>query len=853
MGGPTYSVDELQFLRGSPLVHKPDGLPSIEQWMEVPTDQTNTAAATSATANANRRPRSGLLRDGDTTATADSRTDRPMGLMGNFGRRQSTHPEDTVLGPPKLSFTSASRAAKAAETTERRGITSIDGDLPGDRFPSRGNDRWGRDRDNERKGDKAGITNGRRPGREEGEGWTSVKGRKSLGQEDFDRGFGRNGDRDREKHHKDGDAEATDAPARRAGAPVRDKFDRWARRDESAVKESEVPKFGATGQGGWRDRERDRGDRDKERDWTRGAAKIEEDPEWMDTPGGAGGKQAKTQEDFQRWKEQMKKGKDAPAEDKKDVVIESQAESPSAPEPQAQKPTFANPPSKLGTPLAVESGIFFGNWGLNINKTENENDPGMAPKPKAKASKFMQANLFNKGEGSLQNVNPPILPAPASPPPPETDEDKQGFQRILQMLGGTNISAPPGGPNGPGPTNGMRQGGLPLEFQHPSPPQDISEGRPMRQHVPRTLEQQAMLENILAPRPSTLENRPAQQRYNTISPETSGFEQFGLPRPDSNRPGDEYSHQPPPPRTTSAQDASLQALLNSRAREEAANRDQSKQRERDFLLTLMQGPARGTPPQPHLNQGLPRGVQENPNLPPFFDQGSQRIQGQPKGRNQLPPGFMEDPRAFENDIMMRREMERREAQIREANMREMQQQEAMRKSRLPMNFHDDPAIAGLQRRNTAGEIPRQLTNMGIPSQPVPDMQQYMRGNPGMPPTPNDRNIAPPPGFGGPAAMRQPPGFGGPQGGPSPLGHPPGIPPPRMMGGAPFLSPGAQMPPQGPPQGYFPPPGYGPPMGSMRGGEDPRMMMGAREFEQFGGPGQPNIPRQMGGGRPPNMY
>ena len=87
------------------------------------------------------------------------------------------------------------------------------------------------------------------------------------------------------------------------------------------------------------------------------------------------------------------------------------------------------------------------------------------------------------------------------------------------------------------------------------------------------------------------------------------MEQFGLSRPDSNRPIDDYPIQQPPSRNSSAQDANLHALLNNRARE-ATNRD--------FLLNLMQQPSRGTPPQPPHHH-LPRPAPENPNLP-FFDQ-----------------------------------------------------------------------------------------------------------------------------------------------------------------------------------------------------------------------------------------
>jgi hypothetical protein len=148
-----------------------------------------------------------------------------------------------------------------------------------------------------------------------------------------------------------------------------------------------------------------------------------------------------------------------------------------------------------------------------------------------------------------------------------------------------------------------------------------------------------------------------------------------------------------------------------------------------------------------------------------------------------------------------------------------------------------------------------MTNMGIPSQPVPDMQMFAGRIQGMPAVPQERpNIAPPPGF----SLRPGPGSGslnGPQQVPSysagntPLGGPPGFggPAGTMRGMFPSGPGQNQIPPQGLPQGYFPPPNYGPPMG-MRGEQDPRMMMGRADFEQYG-----SGPRQGVGGRPPNMY
>lgn len=841
MGGPSYSEAQLTALRDSPLVKKPDGLPSISQWMDVAADQNSNNTQNNNNNNGNVRRTRGL-REGEGGAANEQ---RPLiNPMGQFGRRQSMQPgEDTVLGPPKLSFLSASRTpAKAAgEAKERTGIVSTDGDNLGDRFPREKNERWTRDRDTDRNREK-GYTNGRRAPREDGEGWTSVKGRKSLGQEDFER-FGRNGDRNREKH--EGDPEADVAPRR--GNRERTE-QRWGRRDETK-EDGTKPSV----QGGWRERDRDR-ERERDREWNRGGNKGEEDPEWMDTKVEKKELKPRTQEDFQRWKEQMR-AKDTPAEEK-----DEHRDTPT----QGSTATSATVPPMLTAPLHNPSateptqGILFGNWGrdkvADIAPAEI-----VSAKPKTdKKSRFM--TMFAKPDEPTGSSLPP-QPMSASPAAPiEANADKEGFQRILQMLGQVNVGGPIASqPSMSTPTNGTRHGGgISLDFHQQSPPPEPQHNRP----PPRTLEQQSILENILAPRPSAPETRPSQQsRFSSMSPDNGLPEQFRNARPDSNHPEDHFPHhQQPPSRNNNPQDANLAAILNARSREESQRDQATKQRERDFLLTLMQQPSRATPPQLQ-NQNLPRQMQENQNMA-FFEQSRQQPQQLPKGRGGIPPGFMEDPRMFNENEIMRREAERREQELRQQLSLQQQQQEAMRQknSRMPMGFpgHDDP-IMGLQRRNTAGD-PRLPTNMGIPSQPVPDMP-YMggRGQSGMPPTPQERtNIAPPPGFGGP--MRQPPGLGGPPsqqqmgpGGPpsfsagnTPLGHPPGFPPGNMRGMG-FPGPGGPggngM--QGPPQGYFPPPGYGPPMPGMRG-EDPRMMFDG----QFGGPGPRPQPGRPG---PPNMY
>ncbi|KAF2203183.1 hypothetical protein GQ43DRAFT_470196 [Delitschia confertaspora ATCC 74209] len=864
-GGQSYSIDELLYLKDSPLVRKPDSLPSIAQWMEQPVEQ-----------NSSRR-RSTVLRDGETPQTTDTRTAAPVLVnagMGHFGRRPSAHPEDTVLGPPKLAFTSAHRAAKqAAENSEKRTnpTSEADGSL-GDRFPAR--ERWTRDRDNDQNRDKAGFPNGRRVARGEGEGWGNVKARKSVGQEELERGY-RNGDRDRERQQKDGEDNG-DGALRRPNMGREKTEPRWGRREDAETKESEGSRFGGTGQG-WRDREprdkeRDRDqNRVRDRDWTRGGNKIEEDPEWMDTPVVKEKKQAHTQEDFQRWKEEYGRGKkkETPAQEKEEPLSATDLTDSSL--VTASGLTGTSKPVTSMAPL--EGGSLFGVWGKDKGSEATNSDAAVPSKAKAapKPSRFLK--YFAPAEEPAK-ATPAAAPVPIreSDEAASNDEEKKDFNRILQMLARTNL-APVSTPqasqqSNAAEDNGARQGGVSVDLTSPPPDRSPPEAIVTRQPTARTLEQRSILDSILAPRPSVPESRTPLGVFSPVSPEPEpGLEQFR--RPASNRPTGDFPIQQPPSRNSSAQDAlNLQNILNSHANLET--KPEAKQRERDFLLALMQQPSRSTPPQ-MANQNIARPLPENQNLPAFFDNmPTQRAQPQTKGRG-LPPGFPDDPRFFaENEMLLRRDAERREAALREASFREasmreaaMQQPEPVRKGsqRLPPGiFPDDPAI--LQRRNTAGELPRQMTNMGIPSQPVPDMPPYMR-NPGMPQPPQDRNIAPPPGFGG-TGMRQPPGFGGPQ--PqmasvshpnTPFGHPGMGPPPGMAGMYPNHGQN-QMPPPGPPHGYFQPPrGFPPPsMGMENRGQDPRIMMGRPEFEQqFGGAqNQPGMNRPGPGGRlPHNMY
>lgn len=86
MGGPAYSEEQLLALKESPLVRKPDGLPDISHWMEVPADPSSHSQPQAITNNGTARRTRGM-REGEAGTTSEA---RPLiNPMGQFGRRQS--------------------------------------------------------------------------------------------------------------------------------------------------------------------------------------------------------------------------------------------------------------------------------------------------------------------------------------------------------------------------------------------------------------------------------------------------------------------------------------------------------------------------------------------------------------------------------------------------------------------------------------------------------------------------------------------------------------------------------------------------------------------------------------------
>ena len=181
----------------------------------------------------------------------------------------------------------------------------------------------------------------------------------------------------------------------------------WFRKDNVEVDDDKAPD--------WR---RDRG---RDRDWDRDRnAKLEAEPEWMDSAEPEEPFQARTQEDFQRWKERMKAGGAAP--------LETDVASPIVEDKQAAKRVASVEPDD-------SMDKFFA-------KFESKATEQKAPTIKA-AGKSKFASLFSPATEQRQQVEfgfpqtqipSTERPSSAQAAASANDADQAGFARILEML-----------------------------------------------------------------------------------------------------------------------------------------------------------------------------------------------------------------------------------------------------------------------------------------------------------------------------------------------------------------------------------------------------------------------------------
>ncbi|KAI9821681.1 MAG: hypothetical protein M1827_002262 [Pycnora praestabilis] len=775
--GRQYTPDELLGLRDSPLVRKPSNLPPAEEWMGPPQEQNQRKTPMPRT-----KP--------------DEPPVRPSLLETKHASRASSSvPEDIILAPPRTSFASATSLRnlnKASDSLEKSSSTPHDEDSSkSDRFSFRDKsfrERDRSDRENERSREPRSRVNGRRGGREDGEGWTSVKSRKSFGQEDNDRFPRRNGVRDIERD-REIERDQEQRPQR-----TYDKYGRDKERDESDT----VPHRNGLGRGrnepSWfRDenpqanKERDAGkevlkdrewrDKDRgatrggDREWARGA-RIEQDPEWMDEPEREDPKQAHTQEDFQRWKERMK-ASSAPLDEKPKIPDQQEIE-----QGHSGLAMDQVQPQKVDTPIVINPGIdrFFGLWDEPKRPDSHlaEDVPPLisrkesAKAPVGRASRF--TSFFNPQEEPPRGQT--ATPPPSKPPPglfqDSSNEDKEGFQRILQMLGGTNVSSEISTPQ----ANPSQQPQLPVEDNQRSIPSTITsslgqnnekQGRSTRQDQTRIrARNSAGLESLLGPQSPQGGGQP-----NRDSEFLLKLMQQSRPSPGLNQ---------SPSRTGQAGNDSHQGPsqvpgILSRPKEPPKSKVPSVPQQRLFE-------------DPSMSLGR------------HHNENAWELNGE-QGFSGPPPGFPDEIPPL--DFMRRQSDLARESA----------------KTRTPRNtlpeFINEPSIPTNQRRQ-APDIPQGLSNQaaGPPRPPGLDQMPPSWPNNQLPPQ-HQGHIPPPPGFVGTA--RGPNNFS--PGFPRPLGNMPPLYADRGPSGNTVIGPGqAHLPPgMPPPPGFFgisgPPPGFPP--------------------------------------------
>lgn len=684
-----------------------------------------------------------------------------------------------------MAFSSASRGNKPLESDKTVRDANSQGRTA---FRTRG------DNDADRLRDGRSTNPLRRRGEsEDAEGWNTVKPRKSFGAEGAERFHGKMGgnfrderrptrdntsnvannnntsnannkdDRDNTRERPgrafDGFArekDAADAEARQSRNGLnRNKGDNWrtAESTEAPLPEKPDRERNRDRTKSWRDRDRDRdaepsddrgAGRTNDRRWGRDRdQRNEREPEWLDEP--VEGREAHTQQDFQKWMEQMKKAKSG---------------SSSSTKPAAESPAEAAKPSLPSAPVAAGPDKFFMAFGGTSASTdvsspgEQRDSASAAAKSGGKSSRF--TSFFSQPQGDSrprteastpltgQPVNGPGSAAGSAPAPPHglaallasapgpgsthagapPEEERQAFQTLLAKLQKQSVSATPPGPSPFAP---------PPQQRHPSDTKNsMGSPEPFQQYggghrdgpLGRPPSQQPHQE-ILAPRPQPQSARPDQLLQDLVGHHQRVSSQGSNPRPEPNA-----------------------ARNNSNT---------------EFLMNLMRmAPEAQRPDQGRVPSQPQPQLQKHSSMPPFNDReeypGRENRNNERVMRPQPPPGFPMDE-----------------------------------------SFHN---LERDSRQNQPTQILQRPPPPGLDQMPP----NWMGGGGQMPPPQQRGPMLPPPGLaGGPGGpnrnMPMPPMF--------PPNFPPGAmpPPPEAMGGMPPRN--MPPPPPGffngpPPHGFLPP-------------------------------------------------
>jgi hypothetical protein len=182
----------------------------------------------------------------------------------------------------------------------------------------------------------------------------------------------------------------------------------------------------------WRAKEKGR-TRGAEREWSK-VSKVEQDPEWMEEPEPQEKRQAHTQEDFERWKEKMR-ANNGPVQD----PVQSPGEQRLSHERTFSNTSTTRSKGKAEAPLIVDSKFdgFFGMWSDNDNngwrqRDEENHESNINKIATPKPSKF--TGFFNPKPYAELGDTEPQGSSSQEAPKDSSNEDKEGFQRILKLL-----------------------------------------------------------------------------------------------------------------------------------------------------------------------------------------------------------------------------------------------------------------------------------------------------------------------------------------------------------------------------------------------------------------------------------
>ncbi|CAK3927637.1 Hypothetical predicted protein [Lecanosticta acicola] len=783
-----YTREQLIFLRDSSLVAKPDNLPAIEQWID--DNATNGSVQQAKQPGSNKGGRLGGGAVSESSPMGSFSTGRPT-MTGGRGRADR---EDISLGPPRTVFASSRNTVPKLSDFERSS-----GDTTS--LTSRGINRKSMNNENE-------------GARHERDSWMLAREKR---EEHRERGFGRHDKEDGERRNGFGDRHDP----------------RWSSNREDR-------RNGDRPAGGWREREQQKRD---QRDGDRGHA--EKEPEWMENDPLAKQEQelgfdmdsgARTQEDFQKWKESMKNKKPKGVEPEAKPVQETPVQA-AQPPPPAPEPKAGVAPLKLQE--GFEGGLFSG-W--SGNATANPvSTPGATGsiKPttgKPKTSRF--ASMFK-----------PAAEEPPHPPPEETKvqqaanamaktsaEEQEGFNRVLQMLGSAKIAQePPAQPPPPPPQESAPSSPLPVKtsgqngtsakpksrftsmFAQKSPaPQSPQAGNvpfggdSMFGNEGRNVGDESA-NGFMAQRQE--QQIPRTQGIDAATPaEPSGIPFNALreqqPRPMSGR--NNLQMFDPPSRGAASPEINLQNLLAQQRHRQGQPSQESQQ-----LLNLLRANG-GTNSRPHSQQALPNnGAMTEADLQRFLQ--NQHRSPMPQEPHAPKPRVPQQAAGMFEEQLMRNfpQDQSRPDQGMMQGMPDMPQRRTSQ--RAPPGFYDDPSF--IQQQQQQQQAMRRPFQDGPPQPPQPQQlppgigvgpNRRMSGHPNLPQMQIPQGGAhPQQQFGGPDFHQLTSPVGG-SGGPPPPGFNPNMPrhPPGFHNINIFQNQGQQ--PQQVPRGAEgpPPPGFG---------------------------------------------